>query len=48
MLNGNNQDVTSAAYVKFLSPSDRCDANGGSDKKKPISGIWTLTTLWFG
>ena len=48
MLNGNNQDVTSAAYVKFLSPSDRCNVSGGSDEKKRISGSWTLATLWSG
>ena len=45
MLIGRRQGVASAAYVKFVSPSDRCNANGGSDEKKPISGMWTLTDL---
>ena len=47
MLNGSRQGVASAAYVKLLSPSDRYDANGGRDEKKPTSGSWTLATLWF-
>ena len=48
MLNGSRQGVASAAYVKFLSPSDRCNANEGTDEKKRISGIWTLASSWSG